>query len=128
MIEYFALLFSIIAIFASLYAVRKSTQTQYRQEFQKKLDKLVDIIHSYEPKRDESKCKHYLELISRQKNNHIGNKDKQNIISECCTEIRRLLPALSNTNTNTKDKNITLKRISNQVIFIETDVKDFNFR
>lgn len=126
MVEYFALLFSIIAIFVSLYAVGKSTQSQYYQEFYKKLDKLVDIIHSYEPERDEPKCKHYLELISRQKNNHIDNKDKQNIISECCTKIRRLLPALSN--TKTQDKNITLKHIFNQVELIEIDVKDFNFR
>lgn len=118
----------IISIMAIAKPIRHSTRNIYFQQFNLRLDMLSAELSAYSAKEEnEQKCQHYLELISRQRTNHINNKDKQDNITMYCREIRRLLPSISSKQT-LEDKNNALKDIYEKVRLIEVDINDFCYK
>ena len=117
----------LISIWASVFPIRKSTKSIYFAGFNSSVGSLTAEIYSYyAQEKSEAMCQHYLNLISKPKNNHICNKIKQDEVSRYCTEIRRLLPKLSS--KRTANKGDILKTIYTQLSYIEVNIDDFCYK
>ncbi len=125
--EALSLIAIVISIWAAIFPSRKSTKSFYCKAFNENIGSLTLEVYSHK-KNSEQKCVHYLDLISKPKNNHIRNKIKRDKVSECCTNIRRLLPKLSNINTKNTQRKSILGDISTHMTSIEVDVKDFCYK